>query len=286
MRAKISAIAASTWQVCIITVALIVISTCSAIAGKAITRIDVTNKSDRTVITVQGNESLKMMPFSSSAGRYLGFQFSAVLAAKSRVVGVHNGAIFCVKYSNFRSSPPCSRIVVNTSARLEYSTQWSVDKKRLEISIWKKGSNPALASAGNLSTIVPASEPNDVTLTVLPPLSGVIPDSSIDAPAASAEPVVKPKDITAPPVRLSEESRKVYAALRSVGTTAKAAHQMAAATPQITSRQPNDVKLTVLPPLSSVIPTGSIDAPAASVEPAVKAKDITARPVRLSEESR
>ncbi len=286
MRAKISAIAASTWQICIIAVALIVVSTCSAIAGKTITKINVTNKAERTVITVQGNEPLKMMPFSSSAGRYLGFQFPTKLGIKSHLVGVHNGAISCVKYTNFRSNPPCSRIVVNTSARLQYSTQWSQDKKQVEISIWKKGFSSASVSDSNLSKIMPACEKTGFQLTALPPLS-----SSIDAPAVSVEPAVTAKNVTAPLARLSDESRKVYAALRSVGTTAKAAHQMASARPQLgiaetQSREPKDVQLTVLPPLSNIVPSSSIDAPAVSVEPEVKAKNITAPLARLSDESR
>lgn len=111
----------------------------AAFADKAITGINVTNKPDRVIISVQGNSALKMTPLVSPSGRYIGFQFPCKLMAKGRIVGILSGRIYNIRYSNFTANPPAMRVVANTRSHVKYSTSWSDDKKQLEITIWKNG---------------------------------------------------------------------------------------------------------------------------------------------------
>jgi len=122
------------WRICMAAVILVAISVG---AECAITGINVANKADRVVITVQGDSPLSMTPLLSQSGNYLGFQFPTRLVTKGRLVGIHSGRIYNVRYSNFKPNPPTTRIVVNTRAHVDYSTQWSQDRRRLDIHVMK-----------------------------------------------------------------------------------------------------------------------------------------------------
>jgi type II secretory pathway component GspD/PulD (secretin) len=129
---------------CMITMVLVAIYLVCATAGwSAITKVDVANKPDRAVVTVCGDSPLRMTPMSPARGNYLAFQFPCRLAAKGRLVGIREGGIYNVRYSNFRPNPPVTRIVVNTDVRHYYATDWSDDRRRVEISIMKTGCQPA-----------------------------------------------------------------------------------------------------------------------------------------------
>lgn len=113
----------------------------------AITKVDVTNKSDSVIIKVTGDNVLKMTPLASTKGTYLGFQFACKMTAPGRLVGVHSGRVYNVRYSNYQANPPSTRIVVNTSGHLKYSTEWARDKKSVDITVWKHGAKLAAAAA-------------------------------------------------------------------------------------------------------------------------------------------
>ncbi len=125
---------ASIWRICVAAVTIVAVS----VGAKCdITNVIVANKTDRVVITVQGDQPLSVTPLLSKSGNYLGFQFPTRLTTKGRLVGIHSGRIYNVRYSNFRPSPPTTRIVVNTRAYVDYSTQWSQDRRRLDIHVMK-----------------------------------------------------------------------------------------------------------------------------------------------------
>ncbi|MCE5313634.1 MAG: hypothetical protein ABFD49_01425 [Armatimonadota bacterium] len=119
--------------------ALVILISGAAAADKAITGINVANKSDRVIITVQGNSALNMSCLKSAKGKFIGFQFPCALTAKGRLVGIRSGKIYNVRYSNFSSRPAATRVVVNTNGHVQYSTEWSADKNRVEITVWKNG---------------------------------------------------------------------------------------------------------------------------------------------------
>ena len=147
MRAKIFNIPASLLRLCAAVVFTSSLLVSAAFADRSITKIDVVNKPDRAVISVQGSGTLSMMPFSSKKGRYIGFQFPCSLQPRSRIVGILSGRIYNVRYTTFRRNPPTTRVVVNTAAHLNYSTEWSADKKHVDITIWKHGYNPSTSPA-------------------------------------------------------------------------------------------------------------------------------------------
>lgn len=142
MRAETLAGAASVRRACVVGAALLALLAGAVQADNAITGIDVVNKADRVVISVQGNCALKMTTLKSTRGDYLGFQFPFKLVAKGGLVGIRSGRIYNVRFSNFQPNPPTTRIVVNTTAHLDYSTQWSSDKRRVEIHVLKHGVKP------------------------------------------------------------------------------------------------------------------------------------------------
>lgn len=159
MRAKTLSTAQSALRVCIIGLVLAGLLSCAAAAEKAITGIDVANKPDRVIITVQANSALSMVPLVSPKGDYVGFQFPCKLVAKGRLVGVRGGKIYNVRYSNFRSNPPTTRIVANTYGRVDYSTDWSTDKSRVAISVWKDGVKKTEVPAATPVVNAPAPKP-------------------------------------------------------------------------------------------------------------------------------
>ena len=142
MQAKTFATRASAWRVCIVGLILAGLSAGAALADKAITKVDVINKPDRVIINVQGNHALSMSVLKAPRGNYVGFQFPCQLATKGRRVSIRSGKIYFVRYSNFRAKPPITRIVANTAKSLNYSTQWSENRRHVAISVWKYGSNP------------------------------------------------------------------------------------------------------------------------------------------------
>jgi type II secretory pathway component GspD/PulD (secretin) len=159
----------------------------AAIADKAITGINVTNKPDQVIITVQGNSALKMTTLTSPSGRYVGFQFSCKLVAKGRLVGIRSGKIYNVRYSNFSANPPLTRVVVNTSGRVQYSSQWSDSKDRVQLTVWKNGVPKTNA------TCVKPSVPSDSAV-----------NSSVSAPSVKSQADLR----TAMPVLYASASAK------------------------------------------------------------------------------
>lgn len=166
MQANTSATRISAWRVCVVGFVLIGLLSSQAIAATLITGVNVVNKPDRVLISVSGTTPLKMMPFSSTIGRYLGFQFSGLLTPKGRLVKIYSGRIYNVRYSNFSVNPRIARIVVNTSSHLDYSTEWSEDKKQVEISVWKFDAKPeAKATAEVESAVVMDDTPKPALCT-------------------------------------------------------------------------------------------------------------------------
>ena len=133
---------------------------------------------------------MSLTPLASAAGRYVGFQFPCRLAARGRLVGVHSGGICNVRYSNFRSSPPITRIIVNSSKHLDYSTDWSPDRRRVEISVMKAG-QPVSKSARqrvSRSASQQVSAPETIKPLPAPTVAPAAPDPVGDAPAAAIRP--------------------------------------------------------------------------------------------------
>lgn len=139
MRARTFAIEASAWRMCVAGLILLGLLACPALAGKAISGLGVANNADRVIINVQSDSALNMSVLSSAKGRYVGFHFPCGLSAKGKRVSVHSGGVQNVRYGNFSSRPPQTRIVVNTSRFLSYSTRWAENRKSVEISVWKHG---------------------------------------------------------------------------------------------------------------------------------------------------
>jgi len=174
------------WRICMAAVVLFAVSVG---AECSITGINVANKADRIVITVQGDSPLSMIPLLSQSGNYLGFQFPTRLVTKGRLVGIHSGRIYNVRYSNFKPNPPTTRIVVNTRAHVDYSTQWSQDRKRLDIHVMKlpiaSGTKPTANPAVYDQTVqepvfVPTSKPLPLLVASTNPVVPV--ESSVEEP--------------------------------------------------------------------------------------------------------
>ncbi|MDH7601497.1 MAG: secretin and TonB N-terminal domain-containing protein [Armatimonadota bacterium] len=126
-------------------------------ADNAITSVKVVNTADKVVITVRADAPLKFVPLVSAAGKYIGFQFPCALRTKGGAVPIRSGGIYSVRYSNFQAQPPVSRVVVNTTKHLKYSTQRSEDGKEFEICVFKAVRTPLVrpaSAAGAPSVIV------------------------------------------------------------------------------------------------------------------------------------
>lgn len=188
---------------CVICLLLVGLIASQALAVANITAVNVLNKPDRVVISVQGDAPLSMNVLNSKSGYYLGFQFQGRLVAKGRLVGIHSGKIANVRYSRFRERPPSARFVVNTFSHLDYSTQWNDDKTQVEICVWKFGASPAAQAPAlpkpvlAVTTSAPAAtEP----LPVLPPIEiRTAQGSDSGKPAAQIKPVIKVKSVTTAP---------------------------------------------------------------------------------------
>jgi len=247
MRAKINAIAASTWRVCFIAVALVAVVSCSSYGKNAITSVNVVKQADRTVICVQGNCPLSMVSINSTRGAYVAFQFPFALEAKGRLVGVHNGGIANVRYGNFSARPPATRIVVNCFGTPKCDATWAADKSRVDITVWKHGCKPAASLAP-----VPVAKPV-VPKATIPVVKPVVPQATI--------PVVKP---AAPKATVSVMKPAVFRASIPV------------AKPSVSST-PRSVRI--------VLPAPPAPTPAAQAAPA-PIKDVAAPLVRLSAASK
>lgn len=235
MQANTFASKMMTWRMWMFAVVL-----AGLVAGAApatdITGVNVANRPDRVVITVDGNGPIKMSVLPSAKGNYLGFQFAGSLLAKGRVVGIHSGKIYSIRYSRFAERPPLTRVVVNTAAHLDYSTQWNDSKTRVEITVWKYGpsrgrANSQPAANGNAPTSVSSpAEPAAVS----PPAEPVEPVSNSQEPADTTIVAVKPAAAPvvvvspAPPARTQTTEVKPAApaptmvAARPVPSTARA----------------------------------------------------------------
>jgi len=183
-----------TWRMCIILVLVGLVA--SAALAADVTGVNVVNKSDRVVITVDGSGPLKMAVLTSGQGNYLGFQFQGHLTAKGRLVGIRSGRIYNVRYSRYAENPPLTRVVVNTTAHLDYSTQWNDDKTRVEITVWKFGASPAKTEA--------ETRPAEPAVTsdfmpVLPPVEMTESQGS-DTPGPDPAPAVSAKPVDVPVV--------------------------------------------------------------------------------------
>lgn len=197
MRAETSAKTASTAKRAAIAMLLVAVYLfCAAPVWSAITKVDVANKPDRVLITVSGNNTLKMMPLRPSRGNYVAFQFPCHLAAKGRLVGIRSGGIYNVRISNFRPSPPVSRIVVNTYGRHDYATKWSPDRRRVEITVMKSGISPRKTEVKVKGSTQEISGPGRVTQT---------------APVVKAEPTIAAQTQPKPIAPMSQIIRPVPA---------------------------------------------------------------------------
>ena len=229
----------------------------AAIADKAITGINVTNKPDRVIITVQGNSALKMTTLTSPSGRYVGFQFSCKLSAKGRLVGISSGKIYNVRYSNFSANPPLTRVVVNTSGYVQYSSNWSDSRDRVELTVWKRGApkNPAV-TASPVTSAKPASCPSGsaVTSSIGVPSVKTPADLRVAMPALYAS--ASTKAMPVPTV-----IRKVTPRARVLGVTEETGSRVASAVPA--AFKP---KFTNEPKQIARVDTGSYIKPFASAE--------------------
>lgn len=242
MQVKPFGTAPSAWRMCIIGLILVGLLPCAAAAEKAITGVDVANKPDRVVITVQANSALTMTPLVSTKGAYVGFQFPCKLVAKGRLVGIHSSRIHNVRYSNFKNNPPTTRIVVNTSGHVDYSTNWSNDKTRLEISVWKNGAPkaqpavkaepkpaaalkpaavPAVTSAVKNQTQTAAKPPTSAPVTVQPVQVAAV--AAVDHTPKGSDPgdAVEPEVAAAPAASPAKVARMSPAIVSPAPSTKK-----------------------------------------------------------------
>lgn len=223
MQANTFASKMMTWRMWIFAIVLAGL-VAGATSAADITGVNVANKPDRVVITVDGTGPMKMAVLSSARGNYLGFQFAGQLIAKGRLVGIHSGKIYSIRYSRFSEKPPLTRIVLNTAAHLDYSTKWNDTRTRVEITVWKFGASPArvdsqpAADNNNTDTAVPApagsdsappaeisetqvsdhAEPAETTIVAFKPAHApVVTVSPDESAAAAAKPAAPPSAVVA-----------------------------------------------------------------------------------------
>ena len=169
-----------------ITLALLGALAVQALAVTNITQVNVANKPDCVLISVQGSEPLKMSALPSKSGNYLGFQFRGNLKTRGRLVGVHSGRVYNVRYSQFQNNPAAMRIVLNTACHLDYSTEWNDNKTQVEISVWKFGSNKAVSTKS-------AATPSAAPLSAAQPVN-----QAVAQPMETAMPILPPAQISGP----------------------------------------------------------------------------------------
>ena len=176
------------WRTCIIGLVLAGLAASASASVTSITGVNVVNKPDRVVMTVAGSEPLRMSVLASKTGSYLGFQFAGRLVAKGGLVSINSGRICNVRYSRFAENPPLTRVVLNTTCRRDYSTQWNTDKTRVEITVWKFGASPARAP-GRPAQAEAAAPPAEDSLPALPPAAIGEAQGSDTTEAADPSPV-------------------------------------------------------------------------------------------------
>lgn len=198
MVANVFAARIPVWRTCMVVLLLVGLFACQAAASTYITSMVVTNRPDCVRICVQGTAPLQMSPLQSS--RYVGFQFAGRLTAKGGFVSIHSGRIYSVRYSRFRENPPLSRVVLNTSGTLDYSTEWSSDRTQVTISVWKFGAKPTVSVPEK-----PVARRPIATATA--PVSDlpVLPPAEISGPQGSdpGTPDPEPVRLAAAPMRIA-----------------------------------------------------------------------------------
>lgn len=148
--------------ICLI-IALALMLAVPALAGKVINTVKVTDFSDRVEISVNATETPTFNPRVPTDGSYICFAFPGKAAFAGKYTSIKSGHIYGVRYGNFTSNPPVTRVVVNTKSHLNYSTTWSDDKRTVVISVWKHGVLPD--SAGTVAPALhqTAEKPKPVT---------------------------------------------------------------------------------------------------------------------------
>ena len=218
------------WRMCILSLSkgiiglvLVALAAGATMAATDVTGVNVVNKSDRVVITVNGSGPLKMAVLTSGRGSYLGFQFQGHLLAKGRLVSISSGRIYNVRYSRFREKPPLTRVVLNTTSHLDYSTQWNDGRSRVEITVWKFGASPGKATSepvmGSKKTNV-AALPSTESIQVLPPVEisgaqGSDTAEPAEAPVVTVKPAPPASKVTTHVARIAPPARPVRVAQAS-----------------------------------------------------------------------
>ncbi len=271
MRSKTLARADSAWRLVVAIAVLVALTAGSASAAANAINVEVANKTDRVTVTVQGDRVLSFVPIVSTAGKYLGFQFPNLLAVKGRLVPIKSGAIYSVRYSDFRANPPASRIVVNTASRLSYATEWSPDKKRVAIHVMKAGFEAVLTAAPpepDAQLVAETTEPSE--------------PSALSPAAAKA-----PEPVTGTEARRAamRESLAAYAAIAEKSRKAQAAVAAAALPGQETPAEPEvrvlGVTETTAAPPEAANPAEPKPRTAADVPPAVSAGSALSVPPKM-----
>lgn len=232
----------------IVILAMLLVSQAAAVS---ITGVNVADKADRVIVSVQGDAPLKMGVISSSTGRFIAFQFAGQLNAQGRMVSIRSGKIHNVRYARFQEKPPTTRIVFNTASRLNYSTSWNETKTRVDISVWKFGSNPA-ASVKSSEPANAAPPTEAVAVNVAAPtqntkingsgsLSEVLPVAQYAEPTAKITPLPGKSTAIAPPVSMPPT---------------------APAQPIAVSRQPSNVNKPTAKPVVQAVKPASVPASA------------------------
>lgn len=186
------------WRTCMVVLVLVGLFACQAMAVTNITSLVVTNRPDCVRISVQGTAPLRMSPLVAS--RYLGFQFAGQLTSKGGFVSIRSGRIYNVRYTRFCENPPLTRVVVNTSGHLDYSTEWTSDRTQVTISVWKFGA----MSTANVPKKLAAKQPIAKATTDLSYLP-VLPPAEISGPqgSESGTPDPEPVRLTSVPMRVA-----------------------------------------------------------------------------------
>lgn len=238
-----------TWRMWIFAVVLAGLIAGAALATD-ITGVNVADRPDRVVITVAGNGPMKMSVLASARGNYLGFQFAGRLLTKGRVVGIHSGRIYSIRYSRFSEQPPLTRVVLNTACHLDYSTQWNDSKTRVEITVWKFGANRAksdskpTAESSKDTPVSPPAEPDGTASDCREPA-----ETAIVAVKPAAAPVVMVEPT--PPAPAAAAAKPVPPAPKTM-TVARVAPSV------LSNRPPTDVSNNDNPSVVSRRPANAV----------------------------
>ncbi len=114
-----------------------------AVAAYKITKIDVAHQPDRVEIDVYASGPFRMVPVLPAEGNYLGFRFPLGMTMPYKYYDINSGGMLKVYHQNYPGSTTQSKVVVDTSMALMYSSEWDKDRKHVEITVWKHGQDPA-----------------------------------------------------------------------------------------------------------------------------------------------